>query len=192
MNTADKSIALLDSALRRRFVFKEMLPNSTLLEGIDLAGENGQKTQLKIKNLFETINKRIEVLLDKDHMIGHSYFYKLKDDPTLEKLCEIFREQIIPLLSEYFFEDVEKVRLVLGDDDQQKKRSEFKILVKKDLKQIALFGTELEEFDEKVVYEINEKFGSGSDDLERFFISIYDPKMETLNDTDQNKDTEVQ
>ena len=192
MNTADKSIALLDSALRRRFVFQEILPNSTLLEDINLEGKNGQKTQIQIKSLFEIINKRIEVLLDKDHMIGHSYFLKLKDDPTLEKLCEVFRKEIIPLLSEYFFEDEEKVRLVLGDNDPQKKSSKFKILVEKDLKQLALFGTELDEFDEKVVYEINEKFDSGSDDLERFFISIYEPKMKDLNDTDQNNDTEAQ
>ena len=78
MNTADKSIALLDSALRRRFSFTEMLPNSKVIE------ENISIENIDVKLLFETINSRVEYLIDKDHTIGHSYFIKIKDNQTIE------------------------------------------------------------------------------------------------------------
>jgi len=109
MNTADRSIALLDTALRRRFEFVEMMPQAKLLEDIpDIEG-------IKIKEMLETINKRIEYLYDRDHTIGHSYFMTLKDNPTKEELDNIFRNKIIPLLQEYFYDDYEKILMVLGD-----------------------------------------------------------------------------
>ena len=84
MNTADKSIALLDSALRRRFSFTEMLPNSTVVkDNISIEG-------IEVEKLFETINSRIEFLIDKDHTIGHSYFLKIKENQTIEALALIF------------------------------------------------------------------------------------------------------
>ncbi|QYJ91998.1 AAA family ATPase [Shewanella halotolerans] len=108
MNTADKSLAQVDIALRRRFEFVEMMPNHELLEGIVIDG-------IDVAKLLKTINQRIELLYDREHTIGHSFFLPLKDDPTLERLARIFELEILPLLEEYFFEDWERVGQALGD-----------------------------------------------------------------------------
>ncbi|MBP1840499.1 AAA family ATPase [Formosa algae] len=104
MNTADKSVEALDSALRRRFEFKEMAPRPDLLDGVTVDG-------IDLKELMNNINSRIEKLIDKDHCIGHSYFLKVKD---LEGLKSCFRNNVIPLLEEYFYGDFGKLGLVLG------------------------------------------------------------------------------
>ena len=113
MNTADRSIALLDTALRRRFRFEEMMPLPKKLKDISI-GE-GDK-EIKIEPLLEAMNKRIEALHDRDHQIGHTYFIPLKDDGTFKDLEEIFLHEILPLLQEYFYEDWEKVNLVLNSN----------------------------------------------------------------------------
>ena len=109
MNTADRSLAGLDLALRRRFHFEEMMPNTEFLNGLKV-------DNIDIKKLLIFINQRIEVLLDREHTIGHAYFMKLKEDgkATIATLSDIFLNQIIPLLQEYFFEDWEKINMVLG------------------------------------------------------------------------------
>jgi len=109
MNTADRSIALLDTALRRRFEFVEMMPDSKLLGKIEIEGK-----EIDIQNMLETINQRIEYLYDRDHTIGHSYFMSLKNNPTKKELDNIFKNKIIPLLQEYFYDDYEKILMVLG------------------------------------------------------------------------------
>ncbi|GMB91454.1 AAA family ATPase [Helicobacter ailurogastricus] len=105
MNTADRSIALLDTALRRRFTFEEIMPNPKLLD-TNCAGVN-------LSALLEAMNTRIEFLLDQNHTIGHSYFLGLKD---LEGLQDCFKNKIIPLLQEYFYDDHAKVNAVLNDN----------------------------------------------------------------------------
>ncbi|MGJ0377079.1 McrB family protein [Aliarcobacter cryaerophilus] len=149
MNTADRSIALMDTALRRRFHFEEMMPNSSLLKKFEVDG-------IKIDNLLETINKRVEYLYDRDHTIGHAYFMSLenleiKEDKKAE-LENIFRNKIIPLLQEYFYDDWEKVRLVLGDGFVEK------IEVKSDIfdEDIIKDSEYLEE--EKFIYNIKKEF----------------------------------
>ena len=112
MNTADRSIAMMDTALRRRFEFKEMMPKPELLKGVTVKG-------VDIATMLETMNKRIEILYDREHTIGHAYFMPLRDDPSLNRLGSIFENKIIPLLSEYFFEEWEKIRMVLGDNQKQ-------------------------------------------------------------------------
>ena len=109
MNTADRSVEALDTALRRRFSFIEMTPNSKVLKD-----ENITCGRVDIPKLLDTINLRIEKLLDKDHCIGHSYFFKLKKDSSLNMLQRIFNDNIIPLLQEYFYGDFGKIGLVLG------------------------------------------------------------------------------
>lgn len=108
MNTADRSLAGLDIALRRRFVFREMPPRPELLDDVELAG-------LNIGQLLRVMNQRIEVLLDRDHCLGHAYFMPLTGDPTLARLESIFRNQILPLLQEYFFEDWQRIQWVFND-----------------------------------------------------------------------------
>ncbi|HAW93260.1 MULTISPECIES: McrB family protein [unclassified Arsukibacterium] len=108
MNTADKSLAQVDIALRRRFEFKEIMPQPELLAGIDVEG-------IDITNMLHTINQRIELLYDREHTIGHSFFMPLRNDPKIERLARIFELEILPLLEEYFFEDWERVGQVLGD-----------------------------------------------------------------------------
>lgn len=113
MNTADRSVEALDSALRRRFSFVEMMPNPELLKDVSIEGF----TNTTLKDLLEIINKRIEVLKDREHQIGHSYFMKFagKDFVEANALKEVFTDKIIPLLQEYFYGDYEKIQLVLGN-----------------------------------------------------------------------------
>lgn len=114
MNTADRSIALMDTALRRRFDFTEMMPDLAVLEEID------EIDGINIKSMLEKINKRVEYLYDRDHTIGHAYFMSLKENSSLDELENIFRNKIIPLLQEYFYDDWEKILMVLGDGFVQK------------------------------------------------------------------------
>ncbi|WP_433945547.1 AAA family ATPase [Paenibacillus sp. SN-8-1] len=116
MNTADRSIALLDTALRRRFEFVEVLPDYSLLP-IDIQGVN-------IRKLLETINQRIEYLYDRDHVIGHSYFMSNKKLQA-EDYIRIMQKKVIPLLQEYFYEDWEQIELVLGGAGREGDNSYF-------------------------------------------------------------------
>ncbi len=108
MNTADRSLAGLDLALRRRFSFTEMPPQPELLDQVVVEGVN-------IGQMLRVMNQRITVLLDRDHAIGHAYFMPLQTEPTLAGLADIFRQKILPLLQEYFFEDWARIRWVLND-----------------------------------------------------------------------------
>jgi len=104
MNTADRSVEALDTALRRRFIFKEMLPKSALLkecEGVDL------------QKLLTKINERLAALLSKDHTIGHAYFISCRTQKELET---VFYQKIIPLLQEYFYGDLSKIQWIIGED----------------------------------------------------------------------------
>jgi 5-methylcytosine-specific restriction endonuclease McrBC GTP-binding regulatory subunit McrB len=114
MNTADRSVEALDAALRRRFSFEEMLPKPELIANVGkLKSTNGFLDNIDLPLLLNTINKRIEKLLDKDHQIGHSYFMLVKNYIDLKSA---FQNKIIPLLQEYFFGDYGKIGLVIGKE----------------------------------------------------------------------------
>ena len=116
MNTADRSVEALDTALRRRFSFVEIMPNPSLLSNVKFEGFN-------LEHLLITINERIEVLLDRDHTIGHSYLYKLESG-DINGLKSVFLNNIIPLLQEYFYHNYEKIALILGEGFVKIKRNE--------------------------------------------------------------------
>ena len=145
MNTADRSIATIDTALRRRFYFKEVLPEPEVLKDIYVE-------DLSISEMLSRLNNKIAVLYDSEHMIGHSYFMDLKASATIDVLGRIFENSIIPLLQEYFYDDYEKIRLVLGDN---KKEVETQFIVAKANDYTELFGNTDIGLDEGCYYEIN-------------------------------------
>lgn len=117
MNTADRSLTMLDTALRRRFDFVEMMPDPTTLESTVVKG-------IDLTQLLTKLNERIEVLYDREHTLGHAFLIPVKEaladgeDVAFHKLIGVFQNKIIPLLQEYFFEDWQKIRLVLGDNQK--------------------------------------------------------------------------
>ena len=167
MNTTDRSIALLDIALRRRFSFREVRPDPTVLEAVD---------GVELPQLLRIINERIECLLDRDHQIGHAYLVSVT---TFAELCTAFRDRIIPLLQEYFFNDWAKIQLVLGDNPAWGKDPEQRLVwtKKKYTAHVAtkLFGELPDSMDEVVTYEINPHLRQ--DDYEQIpieaFVRIY-------------------
>lgn len=104
MNTADRSVEALDTALRRRFEFNEMMPDLTVIEGKSV-------DNILLSDVLKTINERVELLIDRDHTIGHSYFINAT---SKEALADAFNNKIVPLLQEYFYGDYGKIGLVLG------------------------------------------------------------------------------
>ncbi|MDC4341808.1 AAA family ATPase [Acinetobacter baumannii] len=120
MNSSDRSLTGLDVALRRRFEFIEMPPRPELLK--DDEGEDLEIDGLNIVKLLTVMNQRIEILLDRDHCIGHANFIPLKVEPKIEKLAKIFQQKIIPQLQEYFFDDWEKIDAVLNENGMLHKK----------------------------------------------------------------------
>jgi len=130
MNTADRSLALLDTALRRRFDFVPLLPDtravkvpddpySAPLAALVVSTDAGK---IDVRQMLERINERIEALYDREHCIGHAYFTHLWSTTDgaqrFAALTKTFRNRVLPLLEEYFFEDWRKIRLVLGDNQK--------------------------------------------------------------------------
>ena len=152
MNTADRSIALMDTALRRRFNFIEMMPDCRTIEDVVIR-QNGK--EVNIGNVLDIINRRIEFLFDREHTIGHAFFTSLKNDNSnsIGRLAAIFRNSIIPLLQEYFYDDYEKIRLVLGDN--HKKDEQFQFIKKANISPKALFGESIR-LESTALYSLNE------------------------------------
>jgi 5-methylcytosine-specific restriction protein B len=127
MNTADRSVEALDTALRRRFSFEEMLPQPELIASKGKA-DKGMIGTINLVELLSTINERIEALVDRDHTIGHAFFMEV-DSP--DSLRNVFANKVIPLLQEYFYGDYAKMEMVIGPDffngEKRKKKVIFAI-----------------------------------------------------------------
>lgn len=132
MNTADRSVEALDTALRRRFTFEELLPNPEVIKSNGKSAgiiEVDGKEDIDLVELLITINKRLEVLIDRDHTIGHSFFM---DVQTLTDLKDVFKDNIVPQLQEYFYGDYGKIGLVLGQGFVTKSTKDNKLFAKFD------------------------------------------------------------
>lgn len=155
MNTADRSIQLMDTALRRRFSFIEMMPDEKVLKKLGISEITIDGVTLNVAKMLYVMNERIAFLFDREHTIGHAFFTGLKDEPTIEKLSSIFKNSIIPLLQEYFYEDYQKIQLVLGDNAKEDPATKFIIDKKIELKNLFMGNVEDVVDEKEVKYEIN-------------------------------------
>ncbi|HCB1628447.1 McrB family protein [Enterobacter kobei] len=143
MNTADRSLTALDTALRRRFEFVPMLPDTSLLAGTTIKG-------IELERLLETLNARIQALYDSEHTLGHAFFMpvlqvKHDEDAAFDLLKRIMKNKILPLLEEYFYNDWQKIRLVLGDNQKEDDSLQFVSSINSEGNFLRLFGADATE-----------------------------------------------
>lgn len=173
MNTADRSIAFLDVALRRRFRFVEMMPDPEVIR--DVVGGQGTIDGVDIPDLLQAINKRIELLYDRDHQIGHSFFLDVK---SLSDLRDVFCEKVIPLLQEYFYGDWSKICLVLGcpvtDGERVVQTNSQPLILAESLKAVNLLAGADESIEDKLSCSVNPAFANSksSDELRTMFTAV--------------------
>ncbi|WP_279048960.1 McrB family protein [Cedecea davisae] len=182
MNTADRSLALMDTALRRRFDFVEMMPDLSLLSGSQVKG-------IELESLLEKLNSRIEALYDREHTLGHAFFMPVKnaldagdEEAAFKQLKIAFQKKIIPLLQEYFFDDWNKIRLVLADNQKQDDSLQFVIEKTDDLD--TLFGNNhaLRRHEQQsTAYEL-EAFDQEIWNMPQAYRAIYQPQQTTLDE----------
>lgn len=211
MNTADRSIALLDTALRRRFDFVEMMPQPELLKNIWIVKDTEQrdnenlvipKNRMKeldeymseksncLYKILDSINNRIEFLLDREHTIGHAFFFEKAKfyqsdeygewyELTLESLKEIFVKKIIPLLQEYFYDDYAKIDAVLNGN---------KMIEITEVKVSSLFSKKDKdlELDDKKIYKIT-PFENEIWDNPQTYKNIYGGKESNSQEINENE-----
>ena len=162
MNTADRSVEALDTALRRRFTFKETMPDTSLITQEvcrERWGDDWELEELDLGELLSTINNRLMRLLDRDHTVGHAFFMSVRD---LDGLSAVFADKVIPLLQEFFYGDWSRIGLVLGE----KFVREDKVV---GLTGFAPFDADIGDIDDRRLYSITPE---ASWDLAAF-ISIY-------------------
>ena len=155
MNTADRSIQLLDTALRRRFEFKELMPDTRVIKGSQGDGliDDEEGDTINLCALLETINLRIRFLLNRDMTIGHSYLINVRN---FKDLKEVFLSRIIPLLQEYFYEDWHRIQLVFRDVGPSGEKIEPQIICHTPLKEQEILGWDHEDFKDSFEYRVAE------------------------------------
>ncbi|MBZ7964403.1 AAA family ATPase [Campylobacter sp. 2457A] len=173
MNTADRSITSLDTALRRRFEFVEMMPNPKELENLEY------KKDVDLSKLLTAINTRIEYLLDREKTIGHAFFIGVKN---LENLKSVFQNKIIPLLQEYFYDDYALINAVLNNNGMVKKaenkENDYLHSIKK-----------LETYNEKIIYNITSFDNEIWDEIETYQ-KIYENQISNNKTEENNKNND--
>ncbi|ATF11726.1 hypothetical protein A616_06915 [Brevibacillus brevis X23] len=165
MNTVDRSIALMDVALRRRFEFEEIMPQTDLLGVIKVDDE-----EINLSQLVETINKRITILLDRNHTLGQAIFMRVS---SLEGLISVMKYKLLPLLQEYFYGQWDKIGVVLGDNLKEDK--DLKLIVEdKEYDTEKLLGKShyMDQYDP--IYTVNPKFGTDEKHDIKIIKSIYE------------------
>lgn len=169
MNTADRSLALMDTALRRRFDFIEMMPEPEALTGVTVKG-------IDLAQMLRVMNRRIEALYDREHTLGHAFFLPVTElddeDERFELLQSIFANKILPLLEEYFFEDWAKIRLVLNDH-RKPEQQQFISEAREGFAMEELFG-DGEEIPLEVENRTSYKRNADSLNLPESYRSIYE------------------
>ena len=160
MNTADRSIALMDVALRRRFTFEERMPDAAVLEN-ELTRKLPDKRILVklVVDLFNTLNKRIRFLYDRDHQLGHSYFLNVN---SLKDLRRVFIDRVIPLLQEYFYGDWDKICTVLGcpcnEDTKKRSDNEHPIVKVEEFGEVDTLGFDHDEYEDRMDFAVSANF----------------------------------
>lgn len=169
MNTADRSIALMDVALRRRFTFEEMTPSVDVIRRVLEAKNGDEKAHPDVVDLtlkvFEKLNERLRFLYDREHQIGHAYFLKVHD---LESLRLVFATKVLPLLQEYFYGRWEKVAMVLGhpvkdgipkaDGLRGSDCKKGTILIARELKEVTVLGEDHSDYVDQIAWEVHPVF----------------------------------
>ena len=153
MNTADRSIAQLDTALRRRFQFEELMPYADLIDGIQGGGliEDGMGGEINLRKLLKAMNNRIRFLLNRDMTLGHAYFIDIREFSDLEK---VLRQQVIPLLQEYFYDNWHRIQLVFRDVGPAKKKVDPQIVCHGSLNKVEILGYDHEDYEDSTQYWI--------------------------------------
>ncbi len=187
MNTADRSIALMDVALRRRFKFEERMPDAKVLEDeLKRKLQNNTPLVTLIIDLFNTLNQRIRFLYDRDHQLGHSYFLNVKN---LEDLRRVFVDRVIPLLQEYFYGDWYKICAVLGcpynEDGEKRSSNDYPIVEAEKFEEADTLGFDQDEYEGRVDFRISENFlgdKMNGEVLGRTFLGVLPDKLDKSED----------
>ncbi len=166
MNTADRSIALMDVALRRRFDFEEMMPDATIIQReLVKPGSNDRPPATKevidlVVGVFEALNERLRFLYDREHQIGHAFFLEVR---LLDDLRRVFATKVLPLLQEYFFGHWEKVALALGhpqtkDGPEVRDKDKKTILTVVKVAERAVLGVDHDDYEDQLAWEVHPSF----------------------------------
>ena len=187
MNTADRSIALMDVALRRRFTFEELMPDVDVIRSTLAMRVSAKPFIDLVTDVFEALNDRIRFLYNRDHQLGHSYFLDVTD---VQSLRQVFVDRVVPMLQEYFYGAWDKICIVLGcpyNEAGEPKRREphlldpssggkayaCPIVRARTFPEIKTLGFDHDDYEDRVDYHVRADFGQGSatdEDLYRTFL----------------------
>jgi hypothetical protein len=165
MNTADRSVESLDTALRRRFSFYETSPNADVINPSMIEPIPG--FNIDLSSLLISINKRLEVLLSKEHTIGHAYFLNLQN---IGQLKDRFTNKIIPLLKEYFFGDFGKISMVIGEDFVRQYSNGVK---EKGIAFMPGYQDMIDEFSNTTIWDLDEIYKMSDEAFCEALVKIY-------------------
>jgi 5-methylcytosine-specific restriction endonuclease McrBC GTP-binding regulatory subunit McrB len=189
MNTADRSIALMDVALRRRFTFEELMPDAGVIRSTLQARVPSKAFIELVADVFDALNDRIRFLYDRDHQLGHSYFLEVTDVGSLR---QVFLDRIVPMLQEYFYGAWDKICIVLGcpfnelgepkrrdahllDPKSSSKAYANPIVTARTFPEVKTLGFDHDDYEDRVDYRVRGAFAQGSlsaEDLYRTFLAI--------------------